>query len=280
MTEQSIETASGKNKNTENFPVGSLLIRAHLRKHVHAYYAFARASDDIADNPLMAADEKLKRLTRFEEVLAGGAGDDVPSATGLRDSLKETKITAQHARDLIRAFKQDAVKNRYASWTELLDYCRYSAAPVGRYVLALHAVGEEAWPANDALCSALQVINHLQDCADDYRTMNRVYLPQDDMAACGVVAGDLAHEKASMALRKLLDIQLERLELMMALARDLPRHVPDYGLKCETAIIVVLAEKLLELLKKCDPLSQPVKLSKISVIIAVLTGVFRAFFKN
>lgn len=266
-----------KNKNTENFPVGSFLIREALRKHVHAFYNFARASDDIADHPLMEPAEKLKQLNRFEAVLLG-QGDDVREAAAMRASLAETAISPQHCVDLLRAFKQDAVKRRYVNWQELMEYCRYSASPVGRYVLALHGVGENAWLANDTLCSALQVINHLQDCADDYRELDRVYLPLEDMAACGATLADLSKPAISPALRKALDMQLERMAPMLKTARDLPRNVPDIRLKMETSIICVLAENLVQLLRRRDPLSQNAKLSKPAMFLSAFYGLVRAPF--
>lgn len=275
--EESLETASGKNKNTENFPVGSFLIRADLRPAIHAYYLFARAADDIGDNPLLEPSEKLFRLTRFEQVLDGDTAADVPSAVALSKSLAQTKIDTVHARDLLRAFKQDAVKRRYRSWQELMEYCRYSASPVGRYVLALHGVGQEAWSANDALCNALQVINHLQDCADDYRELDRVYLPEEDMLACGMSVSDLSRAATTPALRKVIDMQLERLRPMLVVARDLPRKVPDIRLKCETSIICALAEDLVKLLAKRDPLADNVKLGKPALVWSVLKGILRAF---
>ncbi len=265
-----------KNKDTENFPVGSFLIRADLRPHIHAYYNFARAADDIGDDPLMDPDEKIKRLTRFDECLIGN-GDDVTVAVELRKSLQQSKVLPQHASELLRAFKQDAVKRRYQNWQELLDYCRYSASPVGRYVLALHGVGEKAWPSNDALCSVLQIINHVQDCADDYREVDRVYLPLDDMEKAGTNPGDLSKAASTPALRKVIDMQLERLKPMMVIARDLPRHVPDIRLKLETSIIHALAESLIKLLEKRDPLCDNVKLSKPAILLAILHGVCRAF---
>lgn len=266
-----------KNKDTENFPVGSFLIRADLRPHIHAYYNFARAADDIGDDPLMEPDEKIKRLTRFDECLYG-RGDDVAVAVALRESLTQSKVPVQHASELLRAFKQDAVKRRYLNWQELLDYCRYSASPVGRYVLALHGIGEKAWPANDAMCTALQIINHIQDCADDYREVDRVYLPLDDMETAQTSPSDLSREVSTPTLRKVLDMQLERLKPMMLIARDLPRHVPDIRLKLETSIIHALASSLIKLLEKRDPLCDNVKLSKPAIIAAALKGIFTAFF--
>ena len=272
-----LETPSGKNRDTENFPVGSLLIRPDLRAHVHAFYSFARAADDISDNPLMDPAEKVRRLNRFGEVLLDDNAQDVPSAAGLRRSLQQTGVTPQHSLDLLTAFKRDATQLRYSDWDDLMDYCRYSASPVGRHVLALHGIGESAWPSNDALCLALQVINHVQDCADDYRELDRVYIPQDMADLHGARIADLSREKLTVELRSVLDMMLERTALMLPTARNLPRYVPDWRLKCETSVINVLAERLVTLLQKRDPLCQNVKLSKFSVLSATFTGIARAW---
>jgi squalene synthase HpnC len=272
-----IETPSGKNKDTENFPVGSFLIRHDLRAHVHRFYQFARAADDIADNPALSPDEKIVRLDAFEMALLDKNNNSVLPAAGLRVSLTETGVTPQHSLDLLRAFKQDAVKPRYKDWAELMDYCRYSASPVGRYVLALHGIGQEAWEANDALCSVLQVINHMQDCSDDFKEMNRVYLPEDDMRECGARIEELSGSALSPAMRKVLDMQIIRMKPMMAMARNLPRKVPDARLKIETAIIHELAERLINHLAATDVLAQNPKLSKLSVLIAAGAGTLKAF---
>jgi farnesyl-diphosphate farnesyltransferase len=275
---QTIEAPSGKGRSGENFPVGSFLIRPDLRAHVHAFYNFARAADDIADHPLLEPHAKVARLERFAAVLLGDLADDVPSAVAMRQSLKETGITPQHCLDLLTAFTRDATQLRYRDWDDLMDYCRYSASPVGRHVLALHGIFETAWPANDALCSALQVINHIQDCADDYAKLDRVYIPQDMLAAQGGKTEDLACDDATPALRATLDAMLDKLEAMMPQARHLPKGVPDARLKCETSVICVLAERLIRLLQRRDPLRDNVKLGKISVMGATLTGIARAWF--
>ena len=120
----SVEDWSGKDRGDENFPVGSALIAARLRPEVHAYYAFARNADDIADSPDLRPDDKIARLDVMQAVLLGEREDGSPSATGLRASLARTGVNPRHATDLLIAFRQDARKTRYANWPELLDYCR------------------------------------------------------------------------------------------------------------------------------------------------------------
>jgi len=270
-------TASGKNRDTENFPVGSFFIRADLRRHVHAFYNFARAADDISDHPLLEPYEKIRRLEHFALALTGKPDTSIPSVTALRESLRETGVTSQHSLDLLTAFMRDARQLRYRDWDDLMEYCRYSAAPVGRHVLALHGIGMEAWPANDALCAALQIINHIQDCADDYRELDRVYLPEDMLAARGATTADLSRPQASAGLRQTLTDMLDRLHPMLEQARHLPEAVPDPRLKIETSVICVLAERLARLLRRRDPLCDNVKLGKPAVGYAVIKGILRAW---
>jgi squalene synthase HpnC len=269
--------ASGKNRGAENFPVGSFLIRPDLRRHVRAFYNFARAADDISDHPLLEPADKIRRLDRFAAVLGDDGAEDIPAAADLRRSLRATGIAPQHSLDLLAAFKRDATQLRYRDWDDLMDYCRYSASPVGRHVLALHGVGEAAWSPNDALCSALQVINHIQDCADDYRQLDRVYIPQDMLARHGGVTDDLSQDRSTPGLAAALGSMLDALEPMMEQAKGLPPAVPDPRLRCETSVIVVLAERLIRLLRRRDPLRDKVKLGKISILGATLAGLVRAW---
>src|SRR5260370_19729102 len=180
-----VEAPSGKWRGDENFPVGSGLSRGALRVHVHAFYRFARNADDIADSPTLAAEDKVRRLDRMATILDGGSGSESPAATAMRESLAATGVTAQHCHDVLRAFRLDATKLRYRDCDDLMEYCRYSAAPVGRQLLDLHGESRATWPASDALCAALQVLNHLQDCAADYRALDRVYQPLAALDAAG-----------------------------------------------------------------------------------------------
>jgi len=269
----SIETPSGKWRNAENFPVGSFLIRRDLRPHVHAFYRFARNADDIADNPALTAEEKVKRLDRMAAILDGASGQDSPAAAAMRQSLIETNITAQHCHDVLLAFRLDAVKLRYRDWDDLMDYCRYSASPVGRQLLDLHRESRDTWPASDALCSALQVLNHLQDCADDYSRLDRVYVPVEDLAGAGLGVEVLAAGAETMGLRQVFDGLLDRTACLIDRARSLPPLVASAGLRWESAVIVELAARLLRRLRHGDPVATRVKLGKSDFFAAFLVGV-------
>ncbi|MGH7047113.1 MAG: squalene synthase HpnC [Stellaceae bacterium] len=270
-----VEMPSGKGRSDENFPVGSWLIRPSLRTHVHAFYRFARNADDIADNPMLDAGEKLRRLDRMAAVLDGAAGEDAPAAAAMRASLGATGTTAQHCHDVLRAFRQDAKKGRYRDWDELMDYCRYSAAPVGRQLLDLHGESPGTWPASDALCSALQVLNHLQDCGEDYRRLDRVYLPLADLAIAGSRVEALDQPACSPALRRVLDRLLDRTAGLVATARGLAGQVAAPGLRCECAVITELSARLLRRLRHGDPLAARVGLAKRDFLAAFLRSLPR-----
>jgi hydroxysqualene synthase len=270
-----VETPSGKWRNSENFPVGSFLIRRDLRPHVHAFYRFARNADDIADNPRLASKDKISRLDRMAAILDGASGHDSPAAAAMRESLLETGTTPQHCHDVLHAFRLDAVKPRYRDWDDLMAYCRYSASPVGRQLLDLHGESRDAWPASDALCSALQVLNHLQDCAEDYRLLDRVYLPLTDLATAGTEVAALAADASSPPLRHVLNGLLDRTAELLDLARRLPPLVASSGLRWECGVIVELATRLLGRLRRGDPVATRVKLRKSDFFAAFVLGVSR-----
>ncbi|HVB68667.1 MAG TPA: squalene synthase HpnC [Acetobacteraceae bacterium] len=269
---ETVEAWSGKDRADENFPVGSALIRRDLRPHVHAFYAFARNADDIADSPALASDDKLARLDRMEAVLLGHAETGAPSAARLRASLAATGTTAAHARALLVAFRRDATKRRTADWDELLDYCRYSAMPVGRHVLDLHGEDRATWAASDALCAALQVLNHLQDGAADLAALDRCYLPQEMLAQHGAAVDDLRGAAETPALRAVFDALLERTEALIAAAAALPGGVRDRRLRLETAVITGLARRLARRLRREDPVAGRVKLRRADIAGALFAA--------
>lgn len=262
---RTVENWSGKDRGDENFPVGSVLIRKALRPHIHAFYTYARNGDDIADSPDLSADDKIARLDRMEAVLLGQATEGSPSATRLRASLAETGVSPVHAQELLVAFRRDARKTRYASWDELLDYCRYSAVPVGRYVLDLHGESPATWPANDALCASLQVLNHLQDCGKDFAGLNRSYLPQDMLDAAGATVTDVTKPAETAGLRQVFGRVLDRVDALNAEAARFPGQVRDRRLRLEVGVIVGLAQRLTRRLRQGDPVATRVKLVKTDV---------------
>jgi squalene synthase HpnC len=267
---ESVESWSGKDRGDENFPVGSALLAKKLRQHVHAFYAFARNADDIADSATLPAAEKIARLDAMEDVLLGRRDTGSASAARLRTSLAQTGVTAQHACDLLTAFRRDATQLRYADWDDLLDYCRCSAMPVGRHVLDLHGESRATWPASDALCAALQVENHLQDCARDLAALDRCYLPQDLLARHGAGLADVRADATTPGLRRVLDALLDRCDALNEVARALPRGVRSRRLRLETAVIVGLSRRLARRLRRGDPLATRVRLRKADAAGAIL----------
>ena len=214
------ETPSGKGAADENFPVGSFLLPKRLRPEVATFYAFARAIDDIADNGALSADEKIARLKTFDAVLRGEtSAPGYEKAAALRESMRRTGVPTKHGSDLIAAFVQDAVKLRYKSWDELLGYCALSANPVGRYLLDLHGEDRTAYRYSDALCTVLQIVNHLQDCGDDRKNLDRVYIIGDWLAEEGGSIDDLDKKTLTPAMRRVIDRMLDGCETMMADAR-------------------------------------------------------------
>ena len=265
------DLASGKGSADENFPVASFLIDAQRRPVVLAFYRVARLSDDVADHPTLAPAEKLRRLDAVEASLAG-ADEAVPAAAALRRVLNERGLTDRHMLDLLTAFRQDAVKTRYADWGELMDYCRYSAAPVGRFVLDVHGEARTTWPASDALCAALQVINHLQDCGKDYRDLDRVYVPLDALDAAGLDVRALGEARGGPALRRVIAGLAGRTAGLLDTARPLAGAVRDLRLSLEIGVIHTLAESLAKRLMTRDPLSERVHHAKAETVGVALRG--------
>lgn len=249
--------SSGKGHRDENFPVASILIARKYRPAIMAFYRFARAADDIADNAAATPTAKLALLEDMRATLMGEA-NDAPEAVGLRKVLSEYGLSNEHPLDLLTAFRQDVTKLRYANWNELMEYCRYSAMPVGRFVLDVHGESRDTWPANDALCAALQIINHLQDCAKDFRQLGRVYIPLDMLDRAGLSPLALAKDKSSLALRGVIVELARRTQELLKTSRPFAAQIRDRRLALEVGVIQTLAEDLTQRLLSHDPLSERV----------------------
>lgn len=197
----------------ENFPVASILMPAHLRGPVGLIYRFAREADDFADEGDLKPAQRLALLDRFNHQLdsiEAGQAPEIPWFSELATVIREHGLPIQLFRDLLSAFSQDVVKDRYSDYTELLDYCRRSANPVGRLLLVLYGAGtpqNNAW--SDAICSSLQLINFWQDIAIDYRK-NRIYLPQNEMTQYGITETDITAANTNGHWRDFMRFQVCR----------------------------------------------------------------------
>ncbi len=257
----------------ENFPVGSFLIRHDLRGAVAAFYRFARAADDVADAAGLSSEEKLPRLDRYEAGLDGHPGG---APEGLALHALPRPEPARHARQLLRAFRWDARGGGCATWDDLLAYCEDSANPVGRFLLDLHGEGRGAWAMSDALCTALQVLNHLQDLKADHLGLRRHYLPADWLAELGATHHDLAGGSLTPPLRRAMDRALDRCDLLLDEARGLPGSLSSRRLAGEAATILWLARRLSARLRRGDPLAGRVAPSRLDFARGGLRGLATA----
>jgi hydroxysqualene synthase len=277
-TADTADLRSGKGHRDENFPVASFLIHPRYRAPILAFYNFVRTADDIADHPTLAPEKKLALLDRLGGGLTGDNDADAP-AVRLRAELAARGLSPKHAQDLLAAFMMDVTKLRYTDWNDLLHYCSYSAMPVGRFVLDVHGEDRSTWPANDALCAALQIINHLQDCKDDYRNLDRVYIPLDTLAAHATGVEALNAQQASPALLAALHELAERTDKLLAESDVFPLLISDRRLGLEVSVINALAHRLSRILMTHDPLRDRVHLSMPAVAgvtaIGIVGGAFR-----
>ena len=273
------EARSGKGHTDENFPVASRLIHPRHRAPILAFYEFVRTADDIADHGTLAPAEKLELMDRLEATLLG-KNDEEPVGVALRSQLATRQVSPRHALDLLTAFRMDVTKLRYRDWDDLIGYCRYSAMPVGRFVLDVHGESHSTWAANDALCAALQIINHLQDCGRDYRNLDRVYIPIDAFAEAGIVVDALGAPRAAPALRACIRRLARRTGSLLRESSPFSSQIDDMRLALEVAVIQRLAERLVALLGRSDPLSECVHLGKAGVASFALLGLVSGAFRR
>src|SRR6201991_3240860 len=237
------ELRSGKTHRDENFPVASWIIHPRHRALILAFYNFVRTADDIADHATLEASEKLRLLDLLEaELLANG--DTQPEAVNLRRALAERSMPPRHALDVLIAFRMDVTKLRYENWDEVIHYCRYSAMPVGRFMLDVHGESTSTWAASDALCAGLQINNHLQDCGKDFRELNRVYLPRDALAAHGASVEQLGLAQSPPQMLACLQGLAVRNETLLNEGKSLGGEVRDFRLGLEIAVIQAFADKI------------------------------------
>src|SRR3954454_3740687 len=273
------ELRSGKTHRDENFPVASWIIHPRHRALILAFYNFVRTADDIADHASLDAPTKLKLLDELEADLLG-QGEGQHEAVALRRALAARAMSPRHARDLLTAFRMDVTKLRYEDWDDLIHYCSYSAMPVGRFVLDVHGESTATWPASDAVCAALQINNHLQDCGKDFRDLDRVYIPGDALARHGASVQDLGSPSASVALLACLHELAAKNEALLREGDTLALQVADGRVACEIAVIQSFARQIVQLLKARDPLRERVHLSKVAMAGLSVRGIAGAIWRR
>ena len=264
----------------ENFPVASRLIRRDLRPAVLAFYRFARAADDVADDPSEPAERKLAALDRMEAGLDGRPGDAHAIVLRLAVSKhprRESLVAS--ARALLGAFRQDARGAVYRDWGDLRAYCGRSADPVGRFLLDLHGEAPGARPPSNALCTALQVLNHLQDLRADRDGLGRVYIPSDWLAEAGARPEHLSAASLSPGARSAVDRTLDACDALLREASPLPRLIASRGLRAQAAATLFLAGRLSARLRRGDPLAARIAPGRLDFGRAGLAGMWRAAWR-
>lgn len=268
MTKTPVEPL--RNSRSENFPVASRLLGAGPRAAVLAFYAYARAADDVADAKGKDAAAKLAALDTFDAGLDGRPG--AREALDLRAALSGDVGRIAHARALLGAFRQDARGMRYETWDDLRGYCECSAVPVGRFLLDLHGEDPGARQYSDPLCIALQVFNHLQDLREDRDRLGRVYLPRSWLAAAGAPQTDLSRRALTRPARAVVDRALDECDALLRRAAPLSGSVRSFGLRGQAAATLWLARRLAARLRRGDPLAQRISLSRPDFMRAGLVG--------
>lgn len=237
----------------ENFPVASWLLPRRLRRPVVAIYAFARRADDWADEGDFPPEERLAALATMEQSVRasarGEAGED-PVFIALADSIRRHALPLEPFLDLLDAFRQDVIQHRYTDFGELMQYCRRSANPVGRLLLHLYRAAEPRNLAySDAICSALQLTNFLQDLHQDYAENDRVYLPQDELRRFGVEEGQLGRRENSPALQRLIRFQAQRAMQLLHSGAPLGRRLKGRA-GFELRMIVLGGNRILQYVQR------------------------------
>ena len=267
---------SGKSHSDENFPVASFLMTKKIRSIVRVFYFFARMADDIADHQKLSSNQKKKILLFFDNAISKSKKTNNKVLDKMIARFKELPSGKKYSRNLLKAFMMDASNKKYKNWNDLLYYCKFSANPVGRFVI--DAVNErknieKIYEASDSLCTALQIINHIQDCKKDFRQLNRVYIPESFFKKYSV---DKKILRKSKSIENFERLKIEIVDNVLVSLRKTKlglREIQSWRLRKETLIILNIAKRLCNLLKINDPLEKQIKLSRIDFIFCFFKGI-------
>lgn len=265
-----------KNKNQENFPVGMMIFGKDKRQIVSDYYKFARYADDIADNPDIKPQNKVNKLYQLEDIFLKNKdykGQKLKFAVKLREEFNKFQLSTSLATDLLIAFRKDSMGFEYQTWGQLVDYCKYSAAPVGRFMLAIHNENPSTYLPAASLCVALQIVNHIQDIKYDTQVLKRVYLPAEMMKRYNVTPDDLLKDKSSLGLKKLIEKIMNLTKGLIKEGSILPSIIRSKNLRTEVCIILSLTNIMIKKILKGDVLAKNIRLSKWDWLKAVISGI-------
>ncbi|MDI6802220.1 MAG: squalene synthase HpnC [Bacteroidota bacterium] len=264
-------------KHYENFPVASLFLPAEKRPYIQSIYAFARTADDFADEDSLDSHTRLQKLDEWElqlkECYQGKA--EHPIFIALHETVSKLSIPIEPLSDLLKAFKQDVQKNSYKNFNELLDYCKYSANPVGRLVLMIFGYKDEDYfKLSDKICTALQLTNFYQDVKVDLQK-NRIYIPEDEIHSFGYSTNELTKHIYNDAYKKLMKHQIERTRSLFYEGAQLPLLV-DKDLQLELKLVWFGGISILNKIekRKYNMFSKHVKLSSLNKVVIFLRGLF------
>ena len=267
---------SGKSYYDENFPVASFLMKKKIRSVVRVFYFFARMADDIADHQKLSSNQKKKILLFFDNAISKSKKTNNKVLDKMIAKFKELPSGKKYSRNLLKAFMMDASNKKYKNWNDLLYYCKFSANPVGRFVI--DAVNErknieKIYEASDSLCTALQIINHIQDCKKDFKELNRVYIPESFFKKYSL---DKKTLRKSKSIENFERLKIEIVDNVLVSLRKTKlglREIQSWRLRKETLIILNIAKRLCNLLKINDPLEKQIKLSRIDFIFCFFKGI-------
>ena len=267
---------SGKSYSDENFPVASFLMTKKIRSIVRVFYFFARMADDIADHQKLSSNQKKKILLFFDNAISKSKKTNNKVLDKMIARFKELPSGKKYSRNLLKAFMMDASNKKYKNWNDLLYYCKFSANPVGRFVI--DAVNErknieKIYEASDSLCTALQIINHIQDCKKDFKELNRVYIPESFFKKYSLDKKILRKSKSIENFERLKIEIIDNVLLSLRKTKLGLREIQSWRLRKETLIILNIAKRLCNLLKINDPLEKQIKLSRIDFIFCFFKGI-------
>lgn len=267
-----------KNKHQENFPVGMMMFNKDIRKIVADYYRFARYADDIADNPHLKPQNKVDKLYELEEIFTGQKsykGQKLKFVQILKDEFAKHNLSPDLATDLLIAFRKDSLGFDYQTWGQLVDYCKYSAAPVGKFMLAVHQENPSTYLPATSLCVALQIVNHVQDLKYDVSLLKRLYLPAEIMKKYHLRQEDLVQNQSSISVQKAVKHIMEKTLGLVKEGSILPELIKSLSLRIEVCIILSLTNIMIKKILKGDILAREIKLSGFDWLRGIISGIYK-----